>query len=338
MSDDRGRDDNNQIVGFIEQVLDRGFTRLLRPFLSAGTSPELERRVKDLQGEANRLAGEGKALTPDNPYLVSLTVTLGEEMARQNAVLQSLGGAVQQSAIESAEILYRRVSLGGLTDGQLAQLGVRFNVPNPEALNAVVDYTGRAEFARAMGISSDVVLKTVQNQILMGVAQGWSPNRLAETLAFTVKNLPLSQATTMMRTLQLSAYRQATFLYDQQNADIIQRRVRIGALDGRICMACLALHGTVLGPDETVNDHHNGRCISLAIIIPSISPRIITGEQYWGGLSETDKRALAGDGAYEAIRSGRAQLRDFVQDYDDDLFGAMVREKSLKDVLAGSST
>lgn len=336
MSDDR-RDDNNQIVDLIERVLDRGFARLLRPFLSAGTSPALERRLSDLQNEADRLAGEGKALTPDNPYLVSLSVTLGEEMARQNAVLTGLAGDVQADAITAAGTLNRQLSLGGLTDGQLAQFGIRYNIPDPDALNAVVDYTGRAEFARAMGISSDVVLKTVQNQILMGVANGWSPNRLAETLAFTVKNLPLSQATTMMRTLQLSAYRQATFLYDQQNADIIQRRVRIGALDGRICMACLALHGTVLGPTETVNDHHNGRCISLAIIIPSISPRIITGEQYWAGLSEGEKRALAGAGAYEAISSGRAQLRDFVETYQDDLFGEMVKSKSLGDVLAGSS-
>jgi hypothetical protein len=170
-----------------------------------------------------------------------------------------------------------------------------------------------------------VVLKTVNNQILMGMASGWSPNRLAETIAMTVKDLPLSQASTMMRTLQLSSYRQASFLYDQTNADIIQYRQRIGTLDGRICMACLALHGTMLAPNETVNDHHNGRCMSIAVIIPSITPKVITGEEYWQGLSDADKRALAGAGAYEALASGRAQLRDFVQTYEDDLFGRLIK-------------
>jgi hypothetical protein len=334
MSDDNGRD--NPIVDVIERVLDRGYARLIRPFLQRGASPELNRRISDLQGEAERLAGEGKRLTADNPFLVSLTVTLSDDMARQNVALRGVASQMQAEGINAARVLHRQFALGNFDDNQLAQMGIRYNVPNPEALSAVVDYTGREEFARAMRISSDVVLKTVNNQIVMGMAQGWSPNRLAETISATVKDLPLSQASTMMRTLQLSSYRQATYLYDQTNADIIQYRQRIGVLDGRICMACLALHGTMLAPNETVNDHHNGRCMSIAVIIPSISPRVVTGEDYWRGLSDADKRELAGAGAYEALASGRAQLRDFVQTYEDDLFGEMVRQKSLKDVIAGS--
>jgi hypothetical protein len=289
--------------------------------------------VRDLQAEADRLAGEGKRLTADNPFLVSLSVTLGEDMARQNIALRGLASQMQAEGINAARVLHRQLALGNLSDDQLAQMGIRYNVPNPEALSAIVDYVGRDEFARAMRISSDVVLKTVNNQILMGMASGWSPNRLAETIAMTVKDLPLSQASTMMRTLQLSSYRQASFIYDQTNADIIQYRQRIGTLDGRICMACLALHGTMLAPNETVNDHHNGRCMSIAVIIPSITPRVVTGEEYWQGLSDADKRELAGAGAYEAISSGRAQLRDFVQTYEDDLFGQMVRQKALQDVV-----
>jgi hypothetical protein len=338
MSNDGGREDPNPIVNLIERVLDRGYTRLIRPFLARGASPELERRVQDLQAEADRLAGEGKPLTADNPFLVSLSVTLGDDLARQNIALQGIAQQMQENGINAARVLHRQLALGGFDDNQLAKLGIRYNVPNPEALNAIVDYVGRDEFARAMRISSDVVLKTVNNQILAGMAGGWSPNKLAETLAMTVKNLPLAQASTMMRTLQLSAYRQATFLYDQANADIIQYRQRIGVLDGRICMACLALHGTMLGPNETVNDHHNGRCISIATIIPNMRPPIVTGEAYWEGLSDDEKRELAGVGAYEALKSGRAQLRDFVETYRDDLFGEMVRQKSLRDVLAGSST
>lgn len=337
MSDDR-RDDSNRITGLIEGVLDRGFARLIRPFLRAGSSPELDRRVKDLQAEADRLAGEGQRLTADNPYLVSLSVTLSEDMARQNIALRGVAQQLQDDGINAARVLHRQIALGQLDDNQLAMLGVRYNVPNPEALSAVVNYTGNAEFARAMRISSDVVLRTVNNQILTGMASGWSPNKLADTISATVKNLPLSQATTMMRTLQIQSYNQATFLYDQANADIIQQRIRVGALDGRICMACLALHGTPLGDNVGVHDHPNGRCTSVAIIIPSISPRIITGEQYWAGLGDADRRALAGAGAYEALTSGKAQLRDFVETYQDDLFGDMIRRKSLRDVLAGSST
>jgi hypothetical protein len=183
-----------------------------------------------------------------------------------------------------------------------------------------------------------VVLRTVQNQILTGMASGWSPNKLAEVVSATVQNLPLSQATTMMRTLQIQSYNQATFLYDQENRDIILQRIRVGALDGRICMACLALHGTPLGDNVGVHDHPNGRCTSVALIIPDLSPRIMTGQEYWNGLGEDERLALAGPGAYEAIRSGKAQLRDFVETYQDDLFGDMIRRKSLGDVLAGSST
>jgi len=338
MSDDRQRDDSNRVTGLIEGVLDKGFTRLIRPFLARGASPELDRRVKDLQGEAERLDKEGQRLTADNPFLVSLSVTLGEDLARQQAILRDIAQQLQADGINAARVLHRRIALGDLSDDNLASLGIKWGVPNPEALNAVVNYVGNVEFANAMRISSDVVLQAVKNQILMGMANGWSPGKLAETVITTARNLPLSQATTMMRTLQIQSYNQATFLYDQANADIIRDRIRIGALDGRICMACLALHGTPLAPNEFVRDHHNGRCTSMAIVIPSISPRIISGQQYWDGLSDEDKRALAGAGAYDALVSGKAQLRDFVQTYEDGLFGEMVRQRALKDILAGSST
>jgi len=297
MSDDGGRDGSNQITDLIEGVLDRGFTRLIRPFLQRGTPPALARRLKDLQSEADRLAGEGQRLTRDNPYLVALTVTLSEEMAIQNNLLRDVAQDMQSNGIDAAGKLHRRLALGQLSDNQLAQFGIRYGVPNPEALSAVVNYVGNNEFARAMRISSDVVLRTVQNQILTGMASGWSPNKLAEVVSATVQNLPLSQATTMMRTLQIQSYNQATFLYDQENRDIILQRIRVGALDGRICMACLALHGTPLGDNVGVHDHPNGRCTSVAFIIPDLSPRIMTGQEYWNGLGEGERLALAGPGA-----------------------------------------
>lgn len=335
MTDDR-RDDSNQIAGIIESVLDRGFMRLMRPYLRGGTSPAMERRLNDLQTEAERLASEDKPLARDNPFVVALTVTLSEEMAQTAVNVRGLAQAVQADAVNATGVLYRQISLGNLADAQLAQIGIGFNQPDPDAMLALVDYVGRSEFADAMRISSDVVLRTVNNQIIGGVLNGWSPLRIAETVSATVRDLPISQVNTMMRTLQLSAYRQASFLYDQANADIIRRRIRIGTLDGRICMACLALYGTELRDGEYVTDHHNGRCTSISEIIPNIRPQIMTGEDYWRGLSDDEKRKLAGAGAYEALVNGRAQLRDFVTTYDDPLFGQMVRQRALGDVVAGA--
>jgi hypothetical protein len=53
---------------------------------------------------------------------------------------------------------------------------------------------------------------------------------------------------------------------------------------------------------------------------------VLTGEQWYNGMTDVQQQKLAGPGAWEGLKSGKATLRDFVQGYDDPVFGEMVRE------------
>ena len=59
-----------------------------------------------------------------------------------------------------------------------------------------------------------------------------------------------------------------------------------------------------------------------------------TGEEWFSQLPEERQRAQMGDSAFELWKGGRIDLRDFVQPYQDRVFGEMVREASVKGMLA----
>lgn len=136
-----------------------------------------------------------------------------------------------------------------------------------------------------------------------------------------------------MRTAQLHAYRTATAAHQEANADLAERIIRVGTLDDRICLCCLALHGTELRPGEIVRDHHNGRCGSI-MVVRGRQVSVRTGEQWLRDQPVGRQQTLMGEAAYSAWQDGRLQLRDFVQTYSDPVFGDMVRQAPLKSLMS----
>jgi len=224
------------------------------------------------------------------------------------------------------------LALPGISDGQLAQIGVAWNVPDPEAVNALVGYVNSEGWAAEIGRYPGLILDTVRHQAVRGIVEGWSPLVTAREIRRISEGMTVAQANNLMRTVQLVSYRDATAIHQRANADILTEQIRIATLDGRTCMACVALHGTRLAVGERVLDHHQGRCTSIAVVRGR--PRVVqTGEDWFNGLDEATARGLAGDAAYELLRSGRATLRDFVQPYRDPVFGEMIREASVRQII-----
>jgi len=100
-----------------------------------------------------------------------------------------------------------------------------------------------------------------------------------------------------LRTLYLESYRDATAIHQAANSPILSHAVRIGTLDVRICMACLALHGTELRIGERVKSHHQCHCTSIGVTKGS-KQRIETGKAYLERLPEGDQQRLMGKGAW----------------------------------------
>jgi hypothetical protein len=219
-----------------------------------------------------------------------------------------------------------------LSDDVLLRIGVRWNTPDPEAVREIVDITLRPAWSAGVDRFRAGAADAIRNIVIRGVVNGENPLQVAREIRRAVQEIPLYRANTLMRTAQLHAYRVATAAHHQANAELAQTVIRIGTLDNRICLCCLALHGTSMSPGEVVLDHHNGRCTSI-MVLRGRPVTVSTGEQWLRAQSEARQRELMGTSAFEAWRAGQVTLRDFVESYSDPVFGAMVHQRSLKSLL-----
>ncbi len=326
----------NRIGELTRALLDRGYEQATRQTLNAigasvGTGL-INQRLAELDAEAARLEAVGDRLRPDNPVLRALLADLDTELGRIAQRVDAAASDAQRRGIDAAARLTRELALPGVTDEQLRLIGVQWNVPDPEAVNALVGYVNGAGWQAEMAAYPQTVLDVVRNQAVRGLVEGWNPLQTARLIRQMAQGVPAAQANTLMRTVQLQSYRDAAVMQRMANEDILEYQIRIAALDARTCMACVALHGTRLPINERINDHHNGRCTSISVVRGR--PRDVqTGEEWFSSLPEERQRAQMGDSAFELWRGGRIDLRDFVQPYQDRVFGEMVREASVKGML-----
>lgn len=324
----------------MRRLLDRGYEQAARTTLTAIASSTSEgpiaQRLLELDVEAQRLLSVGQRLTPDNPVLRALLADL-DPVLRQNTRRLALASEdLQAAGIRASATLVREIALPGLNDQQLAAFDIRWNQPDPEAVNALVSYTTSAGYRDELSQYSPRVQEIIRNQAVRSITEGWNPLRAANEIRRMTQDLPAAQAATFMRTVQLTSYRDASVIHQVANADILTSQIRIAALDDRTCMACVALHGTRLPIGERIDDHHNGRCTSIAEVRGR--PREVrSGEDWFSARTEDQQREQLGDAAWLAWKEGKLNLRDLAVRYDDRVFGQMIREGSLSGALGDAA-
>lgn len=319
-------------------LLDRGYQRAagatLNALYSSVSSGIIETRLQQLEAEATRLRAEGERFTTDNPVLRALLADFDDAMARNARAVDGVSEAVQETGTGAAGAIQRELTFPGMSDDQLLAIGMRWNYPDPDAINATVNYATSDAWKAALRKYQQDAPDSVLNIALRGIAAGQNPITTARALRAAVQGIPVSQANTLMRTLQLHSYRDATVLHQQANTDISTGTiVRIAALDDRTCMACIRLHGEIYPVGTRIDDHWNGRCTSI-LQVRGRAYNIQPGEVWFNSLPETQQRRQMGNAAFDAWNSGQIQLRDFVHDHDDPIFGHMVQEASLRTMLA----
>lgn len=319
--------------GLVSGLLNSGFDqtagRVLGVVFGSISSGVVAQRLAELETEAARLAEQGQQMQADNPVLRTLLADLRGVLDDNERTIADAASDIQLSGIEVAGQTARQLALPGFTDADLDVIGIRWNVPDPAAVNALVGYVDSEAWADALKQYSDDVLEVVANQAILGIVNGQNPIATARAIRDAVEKYSLSAAENLMRTVQLTSYRTASAAQSAANADIITRRIRVAVLDDRTCLSCIALHGSELRPGERVDDHHRGRCTALDEVV-GFPITIQSGEDWFNGLPEDRQLGIAGPGKLEVLRSGRATLRDFVHEYEDPVFGRMLREGSLK--------
>lgn len=337
------------ITDLVNRLLDRGYNQVAEPVLRAiatSTSTGLiAQRLDELNAEAARLAEAGQRLTPDNPVLRALLADLDPTLKADSLLIGSASEPLQTSASQSASVIQRQLAIGGTTDVQLARLGIGWNTPDPEAIARLIGYARSSPWAATLSQYGPDILNIVLNQAIRGIALGWSPLRIAREIRRITESLPAHVANNLMRTLQLTSYRDTTALHQNANRDIAQQVIRIAARDLRTCLSCISQHGDVIwdsdrdggtAPVPRVDDHHAGRCSSF-IVVKGMPRTIQTGADWFASLPPERQAQQASfarsPGKLDAYLAGRVTLRDFIHEYKDDTFGRMLRESSLIDAL-----
>ena len=316
------------------EILDSLYLRVARRPLAVITNSTREgiipQRLDELEAEAQRLFDEGERLTPSNPVFRALIADLDGAMGRNAGVLEGVAGTLQEGGIATANLQGRDL-IPDWTD------------PDPEALRRLIDYTQNEAWVGQVARYGDDVVNIVTNQAVVGVGRVKNPLLVARRVRQLTENLPTSTANNIMRTLFLESYRGSNAVGQNVNRRVISQVIRIASLDDRVCMACVALHGTVIWdsarnegePIPKIQEHHQGRCTTLPVP-QGLSRNVESGETWFNGLSETDqRRVMNNNAAYEEWREGKIQLNEFIKPYTDDVFGAMIREASLKDIQRG---
>ena len=345
------------IQGLANEQLDRVYAQTAGPALEQiqqmlnAPSGRLQRALASLEERAALLAEQGEVMQPDDPtlqfalaeYAAVMDATEQIIMANDTAVQQ--GGAGIAPMVVTASIFYlltNNLMQSGRNplapaslryfQQEIAASGLNYTTLSTDALSNAIRYTRSEAWITRMNGWGDGYANLAREQVLNGLRQGMNPRAVAAQFRQTATNVPRYAADNIMRTLQLTAYRDAEVAQAMANRDILVKKIRIAAMDARTCLSCIALHGTELGLDERVDDHYNGRCTAIYQVAGQPPPNVQSGSDWFASLSPERQQQQAGFATnpanWRAFQDG-VPLSSFSGEHHDPVFGRQTVQVSL---------
>jgi SPP1 gp7 family putative phage head morphogenesis protein len=201
-------------------------------------------------------------------------------------------------------------------------LGSSWTTLPDESLQAFVGFSGDGSpLGELFATIPQVTTDAMQMALVQGISLGEGPRTVARRVR-KASDIGRYRAETIARTEMIRSAREAQRqLYTENFA--VQGYRRQATQDSRVCLACLALSGTLHKTDEIMPSHPNCRCVmipetlSWAEItgdssIPDTRPAVATPDRILAGLSDADKMAIMGPARYQMYLDGKP-LADFVQ-------------------------
>jgi len=275
----------------------------------------LEQNIRDLGENLKKFSVEGATITADGQL---------------------------QSAILANEASIGLVEAAAGRKPSNVSLGSSWTMLPDEQLQTFVGFSGDGSplgelFATIPQVTTDAMTMAM----VQGISLGEGPRTVARRVR-KVADIGRQRAETIARTEMIRSAREAQRqLYTQNMA--VQGYRRQATQDSRVCLACLALSGTLHKTDEIMPSHPNCRCVmipetlSWAEItgdssIPDTRPEVASPERILAGLSESDKLAIMGPQRYAMYKEGKP-LADFVQVLPNQEWGPNTRVRPLRHLL-----
>lgn len=279
--------------------------------------------------------------------LSSLLSQVERQIARFVPVAAATTASLQHDAMllsEEKAFELARTAIGP----SLISLSISWNRMSPAVLEAFVGFASDGSpladlFAR---LGPDAAAR-MRSELIRGLVMGRGPRDVARRMSL-VNGIELTRALTIARTEMHRAARHASSESYRANRDVVKGMMWHSALDSRSCASCIAMHGTILGLHESVDDHPNGRCVAIPVTkswaelgfegIPDERPSVEPGADWFARQPESVQRRILSPGKYAAYSEGRISLADLVARDRSRRWGTMRRESSLADALerAGS--
>ena len=159
----------------------------------------------------------------------------------------------------------------------------------------------------------------MMDALIKGLAFGNHPTDVGRKMAEEF-GIGLNRSLTIARTETLRAYRMGSF-EQYRESGVVMGYKRMAAHDVRTCPGCLFRDGEMITSlDGEFDEHPNGRCTAVPVVIGVDEPTWISGAEWFAGQSEATQREMLGDARYEAWKSG-VSLTDMSKYVSDPTWG-----------------
>lgn len=208
-----------------------------------------------------------------------------------------------------------------------------FNVLPVDAIEAMVGLAGDGSPLRALLKDSwpDAV-NGLTRALIEATTLGKNPRDTAQAMANGF-GVGLDRAMVIARTEQLRAYREANRM-QYQASKLVEGYKRISARDSRVCPACLfADDGTVYPLEQYFEEHPQGRCASVPVVIGIPAVTWQDGSTWFTAQSPEVQKDILGEGRFQAWQDGLFDLSDVVKRRENETWGASLVSAPLSELV-----
>lgn len=262
----------------------------------------------------------------------------GESIAQINAYRElarykELRAEVQREIAKYDNYAYKLINEGrmelaskGVSDavniiaaGQRYKIGKAFNIlPR----GAIENLAGALEKDHPLGMLLSSSFPETWKEMAQTLVNGMTEGRPIKEVAREMMDnygIGLQRATTIARTEELRAYREAS-VQQYRTSDMVKGYRRLVAKDGA-CLACLVSDGEYFEAEEDFTDHPNGRCTCVAVLEGVSEPVWERGTDWLERQDEEKQVEIMGESYYELWKSGKVELEDLRATEHSEIWG-----------------
>lgn len=313
-----------------EQVEEMGKRWLQMETNLQGNFDALAMEIKQLQDKGEevkvskliRMERYQRLLSQVNDQLDSYTTYADGRIKKGQLDWLKLG---LQNAAETIRSYFR-------TQGRVASA---FDILPVSAIESMVGLTGSGSPLRSLLQDSwPSAVEGLTTRLINAIGLGKNPMDTARAMRDGF-GVGFNRAINIARTEQLRVYRQSN-IEQYRTSKLVQGYKRLSARDTRVCPACLmADDGTVYGLDVPFEEHPQGRCTPVPVVIGMPVVQWQNGQAWFLAQNDAAQRSILGAGRYDAWKAGSFGLADLVKREDNDIWGTSLITKSLNELTGG---